>query len=86
MGEAPPDVQATLLRALETGEVFPVGSQRAHRLDVRWIAATDADLEERVREGSFKKSLLHRLAAYEIWLPPLRQRRDDIGRLFVVAR
>lgn len=83
VGEAPPDVQATLLRALETGEVFPVGSQRAHRLDVRWIAATDADLEKRVRDGSFKKSLLHRLAAYEIWLPPLRQRRDDIGRLFV---
>ncbi len=84
VGETPPEVQAMLLRTLETGEVFPLGSQRAQKVDVRLIAATDADLEARVRDGNFKQPLLHRLAAYEIWLPPLRQRRDDIGRLFLL--
>ena len=83
VGETPPEVQAMLLRTLETGEVFPVGSQRAHRVDARLIAATDADLETRIQDGSFKEPLLHRLSAYEIWLPPLRQRRDDISRLFL---
>ena len=83
VGEAPLEVQAMLLRVLETGEIFPVGSQRPHQVDVRLIAATDANLEKRVDEGGFKEPLLHRLSAYEIWLPPLRERRDDIGRLFL---
>ncbi len=83
VGETPAEVQAMLLRTLETGEVYPLGSQRPHPVDLRLVAATDADLEARVRSGSFKEPLLHRLSAYEIWLPPLRRRRDDIGRLFV---
>ena len=83
VGEAPAEVQVMLLRALETGEIHPVGSQTTVRVDVRVVAATDADLEERVRKEQFRAPLLHRLAGYEIWLPPLRERRDDIGRLLI---
>lgn len=83
VGEAPPEVQVMLLRALETGEIFPVGSQQARKVDLRVVAATDSDLEARVEAGIFKAPLLHRLSAYEIWLPPLRERKDDIARLFL---
>jgi two-component system nitrogen regulation response regulator GlnG len=81
IGEAPPEVQVMLLRALETGEIFPVGSQSPQKVDVRVIAATDSDLEGKVREGGFRAPLLHRLSGFEIWMPPLRERREDIGRL-----
>ncbi len=80
VGEAPAEVQVSLLRALETGEVFPVGAQTPQRVDARLLAATDAALEQ--REG-FRAPLLHRLASYEIHLPPLRRRRDDVGRLLL---
>ena len=83
VGEAPPEVQVMLLRALETREIHPVGSQTPQRVDVRVLAATDADLEASVQAGSFRAPLLHRLSGYEIWTPPLRERRDDVGRLFV---
>jgi two-component system nitrogen regulation response regulator GlnG len=83
VGDAPPEVQLGLLRAVETGEVLPVGGHAPVRVDVRLIAATDADLEERVREGSFRKALYHRLGSYQIQLAPLRERRDDLGRLLV---
>ena len=81
LGEMPAEVQALLLRALETGEVLAVGGDAPFRVDVRWIAATDADLEAAIAAGRFKAPLLHRLAGYEIHLPPLRARRDDFGRL-----
>ena len=83
IGEAPVELQVALLRALETGEVQTVGAAQPRKIDVRVVAATDADLENKVASGSFRAPLLNRLAAYEIWIPPLRQRRDDIGRLFV---
>jgi two-component system nitrogen regulation response regulator GlnG len=83
IGEAPPEVQVLLLRALETGEIYPVGSATPLRVDARIVAATDADLEARVRSGDFRSPLLHRLAGFEIRLPPLRERRDDIGRLLI---
>lgn len=83
IGEAPPEVQVMLLRALETGEIFPVGSQTPLRADVRIIAATDTDLEGKVREGGFRAPLLHRLSGFEIWMPPLCERREDIGRLLL---
>jgi two-component system nitrogen regulation response regulator GlnG len=83
IGEAPPDVQVMLLRALETGEIYPLGAQRPEHIDVRIIAATDADLEGKTRDGTFRLPLLHRLAGYEIRIPPLRERRDDIARLLV---
>jgi two-component system, NtrC family, nitrogen regulation response regulator GlnG len=81
IGDAPPDVQVLLLRALETGEVQGVGAQRPHKADVRIIAATDANLEVRVADGRFRAPLHHRLSSYEIVIAPLRERRDDIGRL-----
>ena len=82
VGEAPPEVQVTLLRVLETGEFHPVGSQTPVKLDVRLVTATDADLEARIQAGQFRAPLWHRLAGYEIQLPPLRERREDIGLLF----
>jgi two-component system nitrogen regulation response regulator GlnG len=83
VGETPPEVQALLLRVLETREVQPVGSEEIRRVDVRLVAATDADLEGAVAGGRFRAPLLHRLAGYEIRLPTLRERRDDFGRLFL---
>jgi len=83
IGEAPPEVQVMLLRALETGEVVPVGGQTARKVDVRVVSATDADLEGAIRSGGFRSPLMHRLAGYSIRLPPLRRRREDLGRLLV---
>ncbi|SEU32249.1 sigma 54-interacting transcriptional regulator [Stigmatella erecta] len=82
VGEAPPEVQVMLLRALETGEVYPVGGSAPVAVDTRLITATDADLEARIVQGAFKAPLLHRLAGYDIQVPPLRERREDIGVLF----
>ena len=83
IGETPTDVQAMLLRSLETQEIQPVGAVSPRQVDVRVLAATDADLDEAIEEGRFRLPLLHRLAGYEIHLPPLRQRRDDIPRLLL---
>ena len=83
IGEAPPEVQVMLLRVLETSEVQRVGGSAAQKVDVRLITATDADLEGAIEEGKFRAPLLHRLAGYEILLPPLRERRDDFGRLLL---
>ncbi len=83
VGEAPAEVQVLLLRALENGEIQPVGSEAPLRVDVRIVAATDADLEAAVTQGRFRAPLLHRLRGFEIRLPPLRERRDDVGRLLV---
>lgn len=83
VGEASPELQAMLLRVLETGEMLPVGATEPVKADVRVIAATDANLDQLVEEGRFKAPLLHRLAGYQIAVPPLRARRDDIGTLVV---
>ncbi|HEX2685817.1 MAG TPA: sigma 54-interacting transcriptional regulator [Kofleriaceae bacterium] len=82
LGEASPEVQASLLRVLETGELYPVGGDTPVTTDVRVIAATDADLDAQIRDGRFKAPLLHRLAGCELRLPPLRERPEDIGLLF----
>jgi two-component system nitrogen regulation response regulator GlnG len=82
IGAAPGEVQVMLLRVLETGELQRVGSQEPQQVDVRLIAATDSDLEAAIKGGTFREPLLHRLAGYEISIPPLRHRRDDFGRLF----
>jgi two-component system, NtrC family, nitrogen regulation response regulator GlnG len=81
VGEAAPDLQAMLLRVLETGEMFAVGSVEPAKADVRLVTATDADLESLVASGQFKAPLLHRIAGYQISVPPLRARRADIGPL-----
>jgi two-component system nitrogen regulation response regulator GlnG len=82
IGEAPAEVQSLLLRALETGEVQPVGAEAPRRVDVRVLAATDTDLEAAIADGRFRAPLLHRLNGYEIRLPALRERREDFGQLF----
>jgi len=83
VGDMPSEVQALLLRALESREIQPVGSVETVAIDVRIVAATDAALEAAIADGRFRAPLLHRLAGFEIRLPPLRERRDDIARLFV---
>jgi two-component system nitrogen regulation response regulator GlnG len=80
IGETPDAVQPLLLRALDSGEVQPVGAAMARRVDVRLVAATDADLETAVADRRFRAPLFHRLRGAEIVLPPLAARRDDIGR------
>lgn len=83
IGEAGVELQAHLLRALEEGEIQPVGADQGRRIDVRLIAATDAPLEQAIAAGWFKAPLFYRLASFELKLPPLRERRDDIGRLLL---
>jgi two-component system nitrogen regulation response regulator GlnG len=82
IGEASPEVQVMLLRVIETGEIQRVGGPGTQKVDVRLIAATDADLEGEIEAGRFRAPLLHRLSGYELFIPPLRDRRDDFGRLF----
>jgi two-component system nitrogen regulation response regulator GlnG len=81
IGATPPEVQAALLRVLETGEVQALGVGRPRAVDVRVVAATDADLDAAVAAGRFSLPLLHRVRGYELRMPPLRERREDIGRL-----
>jgi DNA-binding NtrC family response regulator len=83
IGELPMAMQAKLLRVLEENEVRPVGGIRVKRVDMRFIAATNQDLEEKVRTGTFRKDLFYRLAAVVIRVPPLRDRREDIP---IIAR
>ncbi len=78
IGDMPLDLQAKLLRVLQSGEVTPVGGRRAERVDVRVIAATHRDLAERVAEGRFREDLLYRLRVVPIHMPPLRERPEDL--------
>jgi len=77
----PQSAQAKMLRFLETGEYRPVGADRAERSGAWVIAATNQDLGERVREGTFRADLLFRLAVVRLDVPPLRAREDDVVRL-----
>ncbi|PYR77232.1 MAG: hypothetical protein DMF86_09745 [Acidobacteria bacterium] len=81
VGDLPLDVQPKLLRFLEQGEVLPVGETRPIRVDVRVVAATNADLEQRVAEGTFREDLFYRLSVIGIHVPPLRERREEIPHL-----
>ncbi len=78
IGDMPQALQPKLLRALEQGSIIPVGSSREKKIDVRLIAATHRDLEEEVRRGNFREDLLFRLNVFQIRVPPLRERTQDI--------
>jgi transcriptional regulator with GAF, ATPase, and Fis domain len=81
IGELPIDVQPTLLRALESGEVRRVGDTDARRVKVRVIAATNRDVDDDVRSGRFREDLFYRLAVVRLAVPPLRERPEDIDLL-----
>ena len=81
IGDMPPGLQAKLLRVLEDGEITPVGASRARRVDVRVVAATNADFPARMAAGEFRQDLYFRLARYTVEMPPLRDRREDIPLL-----
>jgi len=81
IGDMPSDLQVRLLRVLADGEYYRVGGHAPQKSNVRVIAATHQNLEERVRQGLFREDLLHRLDVVRVRLPPLRERQDDIAPL-----
>ena len=81
IGEIPPAIQAKLLRVIETGTFRRLGGTKTLRADVRFVVATNRDLLEMSRDGSFRSDLYYRLSSFIIGLPPLRERREDIPAL-----
>src|SRR5437660_10321496 len=77
----PPDLQVRLLRVLSDNEYYRVGGHAPLKANVRIIAATHQNLEERVRLGLFREDLLHRLNVVRLRLPPLRERQEDVAPL-----
>jgi len=81
IGEMPIDLQAKLLRVLETGEFLKVGDSKNTKADVRIIAATNRDLQKEIEAGNFREDLFYRISVFQIQLPPLRERINDIEDL-----
>jgi transcriptional regulator with GAF, ATPase, and Fis domain len=78
IGELPPALQVKLLRALQEKIVFRVGDSRAEKVDIRIVAATNKVLEDEIKQGTFREDLYYRLNVVNLWLPPLRERGDDV--------
>ncbi|HEY2745608.1 MAG TPA: sigma-54 dependent transcriptional regulator, partial [Polyangia bacterium] len=78
IGDLPPQLQAKLLRVLQERELRPLGAARPEKVDVRVLSATNRDLSQRMREGSFREDLFYRLNVIEVMLPPLRDRAEDV--------
>jgi len=81
IGDLPLSAQAKLLRVLQEGEIERLGDDKTRKVDVRLVAATNGDLKQRVKEGHFRADLYYRLNAYQINIPPLRERKEDVGLL-----
>jgi transcriptional regulator with PAS, ATPase and Fis domain len=81
IGDLPFELQAKLLRVLQSGEVRPLGRNRAVPVDVRVVCATHRELRELVRRGAFREDLFYRIAVFTLELPPLRERQDDVVQL-----
>jgi DNA-binding NtrC family response regulator len=81
IGDMAPETQAKVLRVLESTSLYRVGGRVPMPVDVRFVAATNRDLEALVEEGGFRRDLFHRLAAFQVTLPPLRERREEIPGL-----
>ena len=81
IGELPASAQSALLRVLQDGEILPIGATQPIRVDVRFLAATNRDLDKQVALGLFRADLLARISGFAVWLPPVRERREDLGIL-----
>jgi transcriptional regulator with GAF, ATPase, and Fis domain len=81
IGDLPASAQAKLLRVLQEGEIERLGDQKTRKINVRVVAATNANLQQLVRDGRFRSDLYYRLNAYQIGIPPLRERKQDIPLL-----
>jgi sigma-54-dependent transcriptional regulator len=81
IGDMPMPLQAKLLRVLQEKEVRPLGATESRKVDVRVVAATHCNLEEKIRKGEFREDLFYRLSVFPIDMPPLRARKDDIPAL-----
>ncbi|MEW6624791.1 MAG: sigma 54-interacting transcriptional regulator [Bacillota bacterium] len=78
IGELSPRLQVKLLRVLQEGQVRKIGDSKEHPVDVRIIAATNRNLEDMMKLGTFREDLYYRLNVVPIFIPPLRQRKEDI--------
>ncbi|OGA21733.1 MAG: sigma-54-dependent Fis family transcriptional regulator [Betaproteobacteria bacterium RIFCSPLOWO2_02_FULL_67_19] len=81
IGDLPLPAQGKLLRVLQEGELERLGDQKTRKINVRLVAATAADLQQRVKDGRFRPDLYYRLNAYQIEIPPLRERKEDVSPL-----